>query len=108
MQQNAQVVFRARDRVEIKNIQQNIELKQINKNKFEIQFKMKQLKLITNRKRNQKATSKKNEFTFSFKFKKKEFERKYKFRTNVFLRSLLRRFLKTKLIFHTTFENFEF
>ena len=52
MQQNAQVVFRVRDRIKIKNIQQNIELKQINKNKFEIQFKMKQLKLITNRKRN--------------------------------------------------------
>ena len=71
MQQNAQVVFRVRDRTEIKNIQQNIELKQINKNKFEIQLKVKQLKLITNRKRNQKTTSKKNEFTFSFKFKKK-------------------------------------
>ena len=71
MQQNAQVVFRVRDRVEIKNIQQSIELKQINKNKLETQFKMKQLKLITNRKRNQKTTSKKNEFTFSFKFKKR-------------------------------------
>ena len=107
MQQNAQAVFRVRDRIEIKNIQQSIELKQINKNKFEIQFKMKQLKLITNRKRNKKTTSKKNEFTFSFKLKKK-FEKKYKFRTNVFLRSLLRRFLKTKSILHTTFENFEF
>ena len=52
MQQNAQIIFRARDRAEIKNIQQNIELKQINKNKLEIQLKMKQLKLITNRKRN--------------------------------------------------------
>ena len=71
MQQNAQAVFRVRDRVEIKNIQQSIELKQINKDKLETQFKVKQLKLITNRKRNQKATSKKNEFTFSFKFKKR-------------------------------------
>ena len=48
MQQNAQIVFCVRDRIEIKNIQQKIELKQINKNKLEIQFKMKQLKLITN------------------------------------------------------------
>ena len=107
MQQNAQAVFRARDRTEIKNIQQSIELKQVNKNKLETQFKMKQLKLITNRKRNQKATSKKDEFTFSFKLKKK-FERKYKFRTNVSLRSLLRRFLKTKSILYTTSESFEF
>ena len=71
MQQNAQAAFRARDRTENKNTQQSIELKQINKNKFETQFKMKQLKLITNRKRNQKTTSKKDELTFSSKLKKK-------------------------------------
>ena len=71
MQQNAQAVFRVRDRVEIKNIQQSIELKQINKDKLETQLKMKQLKLITNRKRNQETTSKKNELTSSLKLKKK-------------------------------------